>query len=96
MFYASPVWTYVFLLAWGMFVIMDSPQFSTLIAQLAPSENKGTALTIVNCMGFSITIISIQLLNLTVSFIRPEWIFLFLFPGPVFGLISLFQMKKRI
>ena len=45
-------------LTWGMVVIMDSPQFSSLIAQTADPENKASALTIVNCIGFSITIIT--------------------------------------
>ncbi|MDB2385369.1 MFS transporter, partial [Polaribacter sp.] len=53
----------VFLLFWSMVVIADSPLFSTLVAKAAPQEEKGTALTIVNCIGFSITIISIQLLS---------------------------------
>jgi len=92
-FTIHPAFIYVFLLFWGMMVIMDSPQFSTLIAQSAPPENKASALTIVNCIGFCITIISIQLLNLISAYISLEWIFLFLLPGPVFGLIALSRMK---
>ena len=37
-----------FMLFWGMVVIADSPMFSTLVAQNADAEIKGTALTIVN------------------------------------------------
>jgi len=51
-----------FLFFWGMVVVADSPLFSTLVAQNAPQETRGTSLTIVNCIGFSITIISIQCL----------------------------------
>jgi MFS family permease len=47
-----------FLIFWGLVVVADSPLFSTLVAQNAKAESKGTALTIVNCIGFSITIIS--------------------------------------
>jgi len=53
----------LFLLFWNAVVIADSPLFSTLVAQNASPEIKGTALTIVNCIGFSITIVSIQLIN---------------------------------
>ena len=53
----------VFLMFWGMVVIADSPMFSTLVAQNTTGELKGTALTIVNCIGFGITIISIQVLS---------------------------------
>ena len=77
-----------FLLIWGMVVIADSPLFSTLVAQNAIAENKGTALTIVNCIGFSITIISIQLLNILQLKIDTQYIFLVLAIGPILGLLA--------
>lgn len=83
----------VFLLIWGFTVIMDSPLFSTLVAKNADSEIKGTALTIVNCIGFSLTIVSLQTLNLLSSFIQKEYIFMVLAIGPIFGLLSLRQSK---
>lgn len=82
-----------FLLFWGLTVIMDSPQFSSMIAQSAPVENKASALTIVNCIGFSITIISIQLLSLLNNTFSYQWLFIFLLPGPLFGIISLLTGK---
>ena len=82
-----------FLLFWGMFVIADSPLFSTLVAQNAPSKNKGTALTIVNCIGFSITIISIQIMSSLIAFTNSNFIFSVLAIGPIVGLISL---RKRL
>ena len=85
-----------FLLFWGMVVIADSPLFSTLVAQNAPTEAKGTALTIVNCIGFSITIISIQLLNLLVNLINPRFIFILLALGPILGLMALYSRKTQI
>ena len=39
-------------------VAADSPQFSSLVAKCAPAEWKGTALIIVNCLGFSLTVVS--------------------------------------
>lgn len=82
-----------FLLFWGLVVIADSPLFSTLVAQNAPSQLKGTALTIVNCFGFAISIISIQLLSNFITFIDVEFLFLVLVLGPLFGLLSLLQKK---
>lgn len=78
-----------FLLIWGMAVIADSPQFSTLVANSAPAELRGSGLTIMNCFGFSLTIVSIELLNYLRVFVDLQYLFLFLLPGPVLGLIAL-------
>ncbi|MFC2128639.1 nitrate/nitrite transporter [Bacteroidota bacterium] len=83
-----------FLLFWGMVVIADSPLFSTLVAQNATAEIKGTALTIVNCIGFSITIISIQLLNVLQDSMNPMYVYTILALGPILGLIALYEKKK--
>jgi len=78
-----------FLIFWGMVVIADSPLFSTLVAQNVLLESKGTALTIVNSVGFAITIISIQLLNNLIVTIDIKFVFMFLAIGPAFGLFAL-------
>ena len=85
-----------FLLFWGMVVVADSPLFSTLVAQNALSKTKGTALTIVNCIGFSISIISIQLLNILREAMNPMLIYLLLALGPVMGLIALYDKGKKL
>jgi MFS family permease len=80
-----------FLLFWGIVVIADSPLFSTLVAQNAIPKLKGTALTIVNCIGYSITIISIQLINYVATIWSPSYIFMLLAIGPILGLIALYK-----
>ncbi len=77
------------LFLWNMNVSADSPQFSTMIALHAPPELKGSALTIVNCIGFSITIISIQLTSSLLLKFDPVYVFPVLALGPVFGLMAL-------
>ena len=84
-----------FLLFWGMVVIADSPLFSTLVAQNAPPEIKGTALTIVNSIGFAITIVSIQLVNEIKTLTDSNSIYIVLALGPIMGLIALLTIKKR-
>lgn len=79
----------LFLVFWGLVVIADSPLFSTLVAQNTNPETKGTALTIVNSIGFALTIISIQLLSYLYSVINPNYVFLILAIGPALGLIAL-------
>jgi MFS family permease len=78
-----------FLVFWGMVVIADSPLLSTLVAQNAPAEIKGTALTIVNCIGFSITIISIQFITFVLELTDSNAIYVILAIGPILGLIAL-------
>jgi len=84
-----------FLFLWGMVVIADSPLFSTLVAQNAPAEGKGTALTIVNSIGFAITIISIQLLNMLKEYMDTSLIFTLLAIGPILGLLALYQKRTK-
>jgi predicted MFS family arabinose efflux permease len=84
----------VFLFIWSLAVIADSPMFSTLVAQNAPERSKGTALTIVNCIGFSITIISIQLINALRNDDNMQYIYMLLAIGPVVGLLALLKNKN--
>ncbi len=92
--FEMPVYVFlILLLVWGMVVIADSPMFSTLVAQRAPSEVTGTALTIVNCIGFAITIVSIQLLASLSEALPISYLFVVLAFGPLFGLISLRRLN---
>lgn len=85
-----------FLFFWGMVVIADSPLFSTLVAERAPTYSKGTALTIVNCIGFSITIVSIQLLKILLELIDNNTGYMVLALGPAVGLSALlFKQNKK-
>ncbi|MDF9798750.1 MFS family permease [Catalinimonas alkaloidigena] len=95
-FYLPSVVLIIFLLFWGMLVVADSPQFSTLVAQNAPAASRGTALTIVNCLGFSITILSIQLLSMLLEHIEPTYIYVFLAVGPVLGLLAMRRFDQKV
>lgn len=94
-FNASPTVFIPFLFIWAMAVIADSPMFSTMVAQSVPPVLKGTSLTIVNCIGFSITIISIQLLNSVRTAENATYIYLLLAAGPILGLIALGGFRKK-
>ena len=84
-----------FLLFWGVVVAGDSPQFSTLNARFAPTRLVGSALTIANCIGFSITIVSIALLSRLIDTAGPQYAFLMLVPGPALGLVALGRLTRK-
>jgi MFS family permease len=59
---AAPLpWFMAWMLLWGVTVSGDSPQFSTLTAQNAPPAVAGSVLTFANCIGFAISVLSIEL-----------------------------------
>jgi len=85
----SPVVFLAFILLWGITVIGDSPQFSAMNARYAPREYIGSALTMVNSIGFLLTIVSIQLASWLLPLVEIEYLFWLLLPGPVLGLWAL-------
>ncbi len=93
LFKLSPQFFIATMCIWGMVVISDSPQFSTMIAAAAPAENRGTALTISNCIGFAITIVSIQLLTFLAEKLDTTQLLLPLFFGPLFGV---YYLRKKM
>lgn len=88
-FSLPPVVFFGIMLLWGITVAGDSPQYSTVIAYTAPKELVGSILTLVNCIGFFITIVSIQVVDFATRYIGIEYLLIMLLPGPIFGLYSM-------
>lgn len=80
-----------FLFFWGFMVAADSPQFSALVAQNADQQFRGSTITLVVCIGFSISIVSIQMINYLQNIIPKEYLLLFLAPGPILGVMGMQQ-----
>lgn len=75
-----------YLLLWGSAVVADSGQFSSLTAEYAATGLVGTALTFSTCVGFGVTVVSIQLLGAILGLgIDAGLAFLVLAPGPAVG-----------
>ena len=86
LFLYAPFGIYLlFVLCWGIVVISDSPQFSSSIAQAAPPEWKGTGLTVSTCIGFAITVLSIQIVSYITQHLNPAYMFVPLSLGPIVG-----------
>ena len=73
------------LMIWGFAVLADSPQFSALVAAHSERDKVGTSLTLVNCIGFALTIPSIELTTRLAALWEPRCVLLLLLPGPILG-----------
>ncbi|EGI77043.1 MFS transporter [Hylemonella gracilis] len=74
------------LLVWGVTVSGDSPQFSALTARNAPQAAVGSVLTLVNCIGFVISVLSIELFTMALPHLALDWLLPWLGIGPLIGL----------
>lgn len=89
------IWlTFLISIIWGMSVISDSAQFSAAVTEAAETQYVGTALTFQMCIGFLITIFSINLIPMMQKFIGWEWVFSLLAIGPVLGILSMMKYKQ--
>lgn len=86
----------IYLLVWGMTVAGDSPQFSTLNAKTAPADAVGSAITLVICLGFALTIVSLQVFNALISHFNLQIAVILLAIGPIYGLTALRQLMKKL
>ncbi|HMN81636.1 MAG TPA: MFS transporter [Burkholderiaceae bacterium] len=92
----APWWLFgAWMLVWGVCVSSDSPQFSTLTAQNAPAASVGSVLTMVNCVGFSISIVSIQLMAELAQQRPVQSVIPLLAIGPALGLLAMRPLLRR-
>lgn len=92
-----PVLFFFIIIFWGVTIAADSPQFSALVTKTAVPEYKGTALTMVTCIGFAISIVSIQLLQYLVGILHADnyFVLVILGLGPLTGLIGMRRLLKK-
>ncbi|MCW5609994.1 MAG: MFS transporter [Rubrivivax sp.] len=79
----------LWLLVWGISVAGDSPQFSALTASNAPPGAVGSVLTLVNCIGFAISVLSIELFVRLAGMQPLTTLLPWLAVGPLLGLWAL-------
>jgi len=86
----APWWAFgAWLLVWGATVTSDSPQFSALTAINSPPEVVGSVLTLVNCIGFTISVATIQASTMMLAVWPAAWVLPLLAIGPLLGVVAM-------
>jgi MFS family permease len=91
-FGASPIWLFALVMFWGFAVVADSAQFSALVTEFAPSDHIGTALTLQTCLGFLLTMVTIEYLPRVAEITSWRWASLVLVPGPLLGAWAMWKL----
>jgi MFS family permease len=95
--FGGPAWALLLVsLIWGVAVIADSAQFSASIAELSERSLVGTMLTVQTCVGFTLTLASIQLVPLAVGWVGWQGAFAFLAVGPFLGIVAMARLRRVI
>ena len=79
---------------WGFAVVADSAQFSAIVSETAADGYVGTALTVQTCLGFLLTMVSIQLTSAAAAWLGWQWAFLLLLPGPLLGVHAMVRLMQ--
>jgi len=95
LFLDSPYVALVIAVAWGTLVIPDSPQYSSMVSELAEAEYVGTALTLQMALGFLLTIFSIRVVPWFVGLAGWRYGFTILGIGPLFGIVSMYLLRRH-
>ena len=87
------IYTLPIAIIWGITVVADSAQFSTAVTELSQSAYVGTALTIQTCAGFALTVASIWMIPVVVSWVGWRWGFAVLAVGPFLGVAAMGRLR---
>lgn len=84
------VWIVVpVMLIWGLTVVADSAQFSTMVTETAQDEIRGTALTLQTAVGFLLTLVTIRGVPALAEAFGWRWAFPVLALGPILGVVAM-------
>jgi len=80
-------------LLWGVTVVADSAQFSTMVTELSDQAYVGTALALQLGIGFTLTVVTIWLMPALKDAWSWRWAFAALAPGPALGVLAMLRLK---
>ena len=82
-------------LVWGVTIVADSAQFSATIAELADRRYVGTMLTVQTALGFTLTLVTIQVMPYLVDAFGWRYAFIPLAIGPAAGIWAMARLRAH-
>ena len=79
---------------WGVTIVADSAQFSTMVTETASDEARGTALTLQTAVGFLLTLVTIRWVPALAADVGWRWAFPVLAAGPALGVIAMVRLAR--
>lgn len=93
-FGASPWVVVPVMLVWGLTVVADSAQFSTMVTETAEDAVRGTALTLQTAVGFLLTLVTIRWVPAIAENAGWQWAFPILAIGPALGVWAMVRLAR--
>jgi MFS family permease len=93
--FAGPAWlTFILVMIWGAAIVPDSAQFSALVADAAPADQAGSLLALQTALGFTLTILTVQLTPVLAA--RFGWppVLAGMALGPAFGIVAMMRLTR--
>ena len=81
-------------IVWGVAVVADSAQFSTIVSEVADRRYVGTALTLQTALGFLLTAVSIRVMAWVAAELGWRWALAALALGPALGIAAMLPLLR--
>ncbi len=93
--FGTAAWVVVpVMLVWGLTVVADSAQFSTMVTETAEDAVRGTALTLQTAVGFLLTLVTIRWVPAIAESVSWRWAFPVLAVGPALGVLAMVRLAR--
>jgi MFS family permease len=90
----GPIWMGAVALIWGLTVVSDSAQFSASVTELSEPDRIGTMLTLQTCIGFLLTLATIQAVPWFAEVLGWRHAFAPLAIGPFLGVVAMLRLRR--
>jgi MFS family permease len=89
----GPWWMGAVALVWGLTIVSDSAQFSASVTELSEPDRIGTMLTLQTCVGFLLTLATIQAVPWFAELLGWRHAFAPLAIGPFLGVVAMLRLR---